>query len=458
MRILIISSFFIDPTKGGVQRVSSLLFEAFMRKGMDVYFLVLDGGEWVDRRNVDVKTASNNSTDHHDYFGIEMVSRVSGNNDSHIQDASLTDRILERTYFLPERESFPRKENIEFSVELIKRLGITHCINQTDLFARVVEWKVGVELELRKPIWMASVHHNCVGCLATNYRELRFGGRVNLDRVNGKVGWSREEVLFRLMDRKWVWRLMTILVRKKYRNLFGGVIEGSDRYVLLSESFRKELIDFGVSGVEKLVSIPNPSTYSTVQIGEELLKFHSELIESKENRVLFVGRLDHGQKRPDKMIRIFERLHSQFADWQFDVVGDGNAMNELKDYAMSRGLDRVYFHGFQDPKQFYLRSKIFVMTSDYEGFGLTLVEAQSFGVVPVVNRCFSSVEDVVPKTSGIVVDFGKDVDFVESAANLMENEDLWKRLSQGGIDHSRNFDADVIAEKWVELFNSAVGV
>lgn len=451
MRILIISSFFIDPTKGGVQRVSSLLFDAFMRKGMDVFFLVLEGGEWVDGRNVPSMTASNNSKDVYDDFGEELVSRVSEEKGSLIMEASLTDRILERTYFLPERESFPRKENIEFGAELIKRLGITHCINQTDLFARVVEWKAGVELELREPIWMASVHHNCVGCLATNYRELRFGGRVNLDRVNGKLGWSREEVMFRFMDRKWVWRLMAILVRKKYRNLFGGVIEGSDRYVLLSESFRKELIDFGVSVAEKLVSIPNPSTYSAIQIGEEL---HAQ----KENRVLFVGRVDHGQKRPDRMIRIFEKLHAQFTDWEFDVVGDGDALEELKDYAKSRELDRVKFYGFQDPKEFYKRSKIFVMTSDYEGLPMTIIESMSFGTVPVVFKSFSSVEELVLDSSGVKIEFGDSEAFFVSVGNLMENQVWWKKLSLGGIEHSRNFDAEVIAEKWVELFNSAAGV
>lgn len=445
MRILIISSFFIDPTKGGVQRVSSLLFEAFLRKGIEVYFLVLEGREWVDRRKLAELTALNNSNDRDDVFEEGMVSSVSGNNDSRLLDTSLTDRILERTYFLPERDSFPRKENITYGAELIQRLGITHCINQSDLYSRAVDWKAEVELELGRAIWMASVHHNCVECLARNYRELRFGGKVNMDRVNGKLGWSREEVIFRLMDRKWVWRLMDILVRKKYRGLFNVVIQGSDRYVLLSESFRKELVHFGVSGVEKLVSIPNPSTYSTNQNWEVLQA-------SKENRVLFVGRVDHGQKRPDKMIRVFEKLHAQFADWQFDVVGDGDALVELKKYASERSLDRVHFHGFQDPKEFYLRAKIFVMTSDYEGFGLTLVEAQSFGVVPVVNRCFSSVDDVVSEDSGIVVEFGMDSDFVERAAELMRDDMLWKKLSRGGLGHSQNFDADFIAGKWVELF------
>lgn len=450
MQILIISSFFIDPTKGGVQRVSSLLFEALMRKGINVYFLVLDGEQWLLKRE-SVKDST----------------------------SSLTLRILERTYFMPERDSFPRNENIEFSAELIQKLGITHCINQTDLFSGVVDWKPAVELKLGRPIFMASVHHNCVGCLAQNYRELRFGGRVNIDRVNGKLGWTKDEILFRMMDRNWVWWILSVLVKRKYKKLFSRVIQGSNRYVLLSESFRNELEDFGVSELDKLVSIPNPSTYSTLMIWDklrvesdamdgnmklceesatkvQLTELHSELIKRKENRVLFVGRVDHGQKRPDRMMRIFEELHNQFSTWQFDIVGDGDALKELKEYAKNRGLIRVNFHGFQDPKEHYIRSKIFVMTSDYEGLPMTLIEAISCGAVPVVNHCFSAVHEVVPENCGMVVPFGDNNEFIVSVRKLMEDEALRTQFMQNGLRNVEKFNPDLIAEKWIDLFGDMV--
>ena len=35
------------------------------------------------------------------------------------------------------------------------------------------------------------------------------------------------------------------------------------------------------------------------------------------------------------------------------------------------------------------------MTSDFEGFGMVLIEAQSFGVVPLAFNCFSSIGEII---------------------------------------------------------------
>jgi glycosyltransferase involved in cell wall biosynthesis len=431
MHILIVSSFFIDPTKGGVQRVSSLLFEAFRRRGIEVFFLVLDGGEWSDVGNGDGE--------------------------------SLLEQIRNRTYFLPEKSVFLTDKNVAFGANLIGDLGITHCINQSDIFSGVVDWMAAIGgagvlgaagtldggehsgaggFGGRKMPKLYSVHHNCVACLCNNYREIRFGGRVNTDRLNGKMGWSKDEILFRLMDHKWVWKWVAVMVKRKFRGLFNHVIQGSDKYVLLSESFRKELIDFGVDNTEKLVSVANPSTYTVEDVDTGL----------KENRVLFVGRVDHGQKRPDRMLRLFEKLHGDFPDWIFDVVGDGNAMEELREYATLNGLDRVIFHGFQDPKEFYVRAKIFVMTSDYEGLPMTIIEAQTLGAVPVAYNSFSSITEIITKDSGIIIDFGDDHGFEMAIQTLMSDSDLLQKMMVSGLQNAQKFAPDIIAQKWMELF------
>lgn len=446
MRILIISSFFIDPTKGGVQRVSSLLFEAFRRRGLEVYFLVLDGGEFQSP------------------LAESSQKGKSGNIDA--GTGNLITEIMDRTHYLPEKRAFLTDKNVEFGAELMEDLGITHCINQTDIFSGVVDWMgvIGAAgvfgaagglkneeqngsgsggFEGRKTPKLYSVHHNCVACLSNNYREIRFGGRVNTDRLNGKLGWSKDEILFRLMDRKWVWKAVAVMVKRKFRGLFNRVIQGSDNYVLLSESFKTELMGFGVGNVEKLVSIPNPSTFTAEGIEMGL----------KENRVLFVGRVDHGQKRPDRMLRLFEKLHGQFPAWNFDVVGDGNALEELREYARVKGLNRVVFHGFQDPKPFYMRAKIFVMTSDYEGLPMTIIEAMSCGVVPVVNNSFSALNEVLTTNCGVIVPFGDEKSLEEATSALMLDEVKLQQMMNAGLQNAQKFAPDMIAQKWLELFD-----
>lgn len=434
MNILFVFSAFFDPTKGGVQRLTTILFKSLIQRGVDVHFLVLDDGlgwkekkeEYEGKRNG--KNSSFEPTNDWDEVGI-----------------SLTERVLGRTYFLPESEGFFTEKNIEYGSEVMRKIGVTHVINQADLFSKVVEWMGGVNMRMERKIPLISVHHNCVGCLAKNYREIRFGGRVQKDKLNGKGGgWSLESIQFALMDRKWVWRITEYLVKRKYARYFSHVIDQSDLYVVYFDTFKEELIDFGVNNASKIRVIPNPASFNIVS--------ENEL--NKENRVAFIARVDHGQKRPDKAIRLFARLHDEYPDWEFDVVGDGEALEELKEFAKLKSLDRVFFHGFQDPIEYFKRSKVFIMTSDFEGFGLTLIESQALGAVPVVYNCFSSIHEVVTIKSGIVVEFGDDIGFEKAVKQLMENEQLRRELMIGGFQNAQRFDAQAIGLKWIELLES----
>lgn len=82
-------------------------------------------------------------------------------------------------------------------------------------------------------------------------------------------------------------------------------------------------------------------------------------------------------------------------DWSLEFVGDGFQLDDLRRLATKMNLERVTFHGFLPPQDFYKKSKIFLMTSDYEGWGLTLTEAMQYKCVPLVMSTYSSVYDII---------------------------------------------------------------
>ena len=46
-----------------------------------------------------------------------------------------------------------------------------------------------------------------------------------------------------------------------------------------------------------------------------------------------------------------------------------------------------------------------MLTSDFEGFGMVLIEAQARGVVPITFNCFSAINEVVENNiSGLILD------------------------------------------------------
>ena len=98
----------------------------------------------------------------------------------------------------------------------------------------------------------------------------------------------------------------------------------------------------------------------------------------RERRVLFVGRL-HPQKNLHRWLAVAARVAATDPDVRFDIVGDGPLRAELEQLAADLKLgNRVTFHGFVPYEQLgplYARASVFLLTSDYEGFGRVIVES-----------------------------------------------------------------------------------
>ena len=130
----------------------------------------------------------------------------------------------------------------------------------------------------------------------------------------------------------------------------------------------------------------------------------------KANRLLWLGRIDRNQKQVELVVPLWERLCSELPDWHFDVVGDGPDRPWLEKEITKRGLARIELHGRQVPDGYYRRSPVFVMTSAWEGFPNTIVEAQSFGAVPVLFDSFPVAGWMVSDSENGILVNGLDID------------------------------------------------
>ena len=104
---------------------------------------------------------------------------------------------------------------------------------------------------------------------------------------------------------------------------------------------------------------------------------------ARGRRVVTVGTMKPVKNHP-LLLQAFAILDRQDARLLF--VGDGSGRSELEGLAKQLGVaDRVIFVGFQtDPTPFYATADLFVLSSNYEGFGNVIVEALS-SVLPVVS-------------------------------------------------------------------------
>ncbi len=111
-------------------------------------------------------------------------------------------------------------------------------------------------------------------------------------------------------------------------------------------------------------------------------------------RIVTVGSMK-AQKNHPLLLRAFARLNRRDARLMF--VGDGTGREALLSLARDLGVvDRVIFAGFQlDPTAFYKTADLFVLSSNYEGFGNVIVEAMAYGTTVVSTDCPSGPAEIL---------------------------------------------------------------
>lgn len=228
-----------------------------------------------------------------------------------------------------------------------------------------------------------------------------------------------------------------IQMHKSIQNHYKYLYNHTETICLLSSQFLPILKRIDKSLLKKAFVINNPNTYKTVNN-----------IPSKENIVLYVGRLQNRQKNLTDLISIWRKIKND--KWKLIIIGDGPDRTFLE--ILSSGCKNIAFEGFKDPKTYYQKAKILCLTSIYEGWGMVLTEAMQFGCVPIAFDSFPAVRDIIiPNETGILVKPFSKKEYIFKLTHLMEDDNYRNQLSQKGFEYVKKFDTSNILPKWIEL-------
>ena len=311
------------------------------------------------------------------------------------------------------------------SIKNIKKLREFVLTQKTDII--INQWVIPFYATLvwKLALWgtkckVFSVHHNKPD---TNNRIKELERRIN---EGGK----------HLKFARWA-------VREVSRLSLAFCIKSSDKFILLSPSFIPVTKKYArEEGKDKLISIPNPITIAAP----------SE-ITPKEKEIIYVGRIEYIQKHTYRIIDIWRELEQKFPDWRLTIVGDGEERNDIERRIREYGLKRVSVTGFTNPKEYYKRAAILLLTSEYEGFGLVIVEAMNNGVVPVVYNSYETAGELITNgVNGALVDVPYSVKaFTDTLENLMNSEEILDKIACNAKNSSARFAIDNIANEWYKL-------
>lgn len=383
--ILFVAEYKISGNTGGVGRVGATLAKGFLAKGHKVFFYAVDKQEEAMMNGVEQYYCIN----HHDIAS---------------------------------------QQNIQHLADLLKRLNITVIVNHSGFHHKIQQLLAAVK---QPGIVLVTEHHNCIKCLYDNYRRI-------LSNTYGQQKW------FPVINNRLSWFFLKRFFKYRFTKTLQYVLQVSDKLVLLSDVFKKDLDFFsGSIEKEKVIAISNPAPFE-VQHG---------VLDKKENKLLFIGVLKTNQKRVERLIEIWETISKQFPGWYIDILGDGPERKFLEDSFKNKGLERYQFHGFKDPRPFLEKAKIFLLTSDFEGFGMVLVESQAYGVVPVAFNCFDSVTEIIEHNrNGILVEPYNIKSYIHEIILLMEAENKRAAIAQNGMITVQKFELAKIIANWEQLF------
>lgn len=178
-------------------------------------------------------------------------------------------------------------------------------------------------------------------------------------------------------------------------------------------------------------------------------------------RVAYCGRLSYHQKRIQDLASIINRSHAQNLPVEFHIAGAGPDEEEFfASISLPLTEGKVHRHGFL-PNAGVLAllewSDVLLMTSDFEGLPVVLLEAMSRACIPVVTKIQSGIGEVVRHDeTGYLHPVG-DVDgFVATLGNLARDAALRERMAGASFDglKSGGFTLERAAADYRNLFES----
>jgi glycosyltransferase involved in cell wall biosynthesis len=183
---------------------------------------------------------------------------------------------------------------------------------------------------------------------------------------------------------------------------------------------------------------------------------------SRPLELIFIGRLEHGQKGVLFLPDIYKACLDRGMDASLTIVGDGPDAPELHrklSHYRLQGTTR-HLRGLT-PEEVYallLASHILLMPSHYEGLPIALLESLACGCVPVASR-LPGITDVAVThgETGMLADAGQVHAYAEAIATLYNDPARWSRMSSAARESAgRRFSVEAMGRSYLALINEAL--
>jgi glycosyltransferase involved in cell wall biosynthesis len=233
-------------------------------------------------------------------------------------------------------------------------------------------------------------------------------------------------------------------------------------YYLLKGVFHKiwqnaEAVVANSKGLAKLASQFEPK----LDIGVICNGIHTDIFKppvarnlERPIKLLTVSRLIT-RKRIHLLIEAVALLNLNGIDAEFNIVGEGNLLSELKAQAVElKVADRVHFLGivpYEKMPTIYQQNHLFLMASQHEGMSNAMLEAMACGL-PIISTACEGTEELLNK-NGRIVSIAAAKSFAEIITEIIKNPAQYTQVSEASRKIAENFSWNKSAQQYVDLYH-----
>ncbi|MCI6523262.1 MAG: glycosyltransferase family 4 protein [Parabacteroides sp.] len=198
-------------------------------------------------------------------------------------------------------------------------------------------------------------------------------------------------------------------------------------------------------GYKNVSVIPNPISFSDIAANNTL----------EGKKVIAIGRLS-ALKNFSSLIRSYRIVAQKHPDWILEIYGDGEQKYNLLQLIEQFDLRKqVYLRGFtSEVQRELLNASCFVLSSDFEGLPLVMLEAMSCGLPVVSYACPCGPKDIISEgVDGFLVPVNDEQGLADRICRLIENEEMRKAMGKAARLKAEQYRIEKIIPMWMDLFN-----
>ncbi len=187
-----------------------------------------------------------------------------------------------------------------------------------------------------------------------------------------------------------------------------------------------------------------------------LPEFHSKSSLTNCLNLLYLGRLDKN-KGLDEMVDALYRLPKE-VNYLLNIAGEGPYKDRLLVNCEMKLKNKYHYLGVVSGEvktDLLINTHIFLLPSYFEGLPNALLEAMSYGCVPIVTPVGSIPEVVTDEVNGLIVSVHDSLSITEKIKYLATNQDVMKRLSKNAFDTiKKNYDIGIYMQRLNVIYNN----